>query len=246
MERKKRYYSISNIVLLLSIGSIFTTLGIVLTVIIIDGIVKIGIKAMGVGILMPIAMICALLGFGTMGLVLGGKQIYRWIRMVQTEKRGRDAVAQIIGQKYSSSGKKINTRIRYALILLYNDGKENKKFTTDYLYDINEYRYLKERKSINIKISGSFVAICEPFPQEIYKLDPVYGIEVAFYQQKPVAILLRLWSIFFFITLAFLVIALVAGNSACVTAAIVALFSVHLPFVIPLAIYLIKWFKRKK
>lgn len=246
MEHKKRYYSISNIVLLSALGGVFTALGIAMAVIIVDGIIKVGIRAIGIGILMPIAMICALLGFGILALVFGGKQIYFWIRMRKTEKCGRDAVAKIIGQKYSSSAKKPNTRIRYALILSYNDGMKYKKFTTDYLYDINEQRYLKGLGNIHIKIDGNFVVISEPFPSEIYKLDSVYGIEAEFYKQKPVKILLRLWLVFFLLSLAFFIVCIAIGNRRYTEAAILLLFAVHLPFVIPLAFYLIKWFGRKK
>lgn len=245
MAGKKRYYSVSTIVLLLTLGGIFTALGIALTAIIIDGFIKVGITELGVGILMPIALICALWGFGIMALVFGGKQIYFWIRMIKTQKCGINAVAKIIDRKYSSSAKKRNTRIRYALVLSYNDGTENKKFTTDYLYNINEYRYLRGLTSINIKIDGNFVAITEPFPEEIYKLDS-YGIDKDFYKQKPVAILLRLWLVFFLISIAFLILCIVVGNSVYTEAAIIILFTIHFPFAIPLAIYFIKWIRRKK
>lgn len=250
MESKKRYYSISTIVLLLILGGIFTTLGIALIVIIIDGIIKVGIKvgitAVGIGILMPIALICALLAFGTTALFFGGKKIYFWIKMIKTEKCGKNAVAEIIDQKCSSSGKKINTRIRYALVLSYNNDTESKKFTTDYLYDINEYKYLRGLKNINVKVDGNFVVICEPFPKEIYSIDPIYGIEISFYKQKPVAILFRLWQVFFLIALTFFFVSIVVGNGLCIKVATIMLFAVNLPFIIPLAVYLIKWIRRKK
>ncbi len=246
MHIRKRHYSIATIVLLLTIGGIFTALGIAFTVIIIDGAIKTGLKDAGAGILMPIVLILALLGFGITALVFGGKDIYLWIRAVRTDKRGRDATAHIVNYKSASFSRKINTRRRYALVLLYKDGEKNKKFTTDYLFDVNEFRYLKKLKSVKIKIDGSFVTVCEQFPKEIYKLDSTYGIEVAFFKQKPVAILLRLWAVFFFLALAFFIVSMIVADGVYTEAAIITLFVIHFPFVIPMAVYLIKWFCRKK
>jgi len=246
MEVKKRHYSILSIALLLIVGSIFTALGIALAIITLDGIFKYGIAQIGVGIIMPIVLISALLGFGTSALVMGGKQIYLWIRERKAKKYGRDATAQIVDFKSASFGKRTNTRIRYAFVLTYTDGEENKKFTTDYLYDINEFKYLKGLESLKIKVDGNFVTISESFPREIYKLDSTYGIEIAFYKQKPVAVLIRLWSVCFLIVLAFFIVSIIIGNGVVTKVAIILLFAVHFPFAIPLAFYLIKWFNRKK
>ncbi|MDE6303038.1 MAG: hypothetical protein K2M36_05575, partial [Clostridia bacterium] len=193
MEVKRRNYSIGNIVLFLTIGGVFTALGISLLAITFDGVIKYGIAVIGAGIIMPIILILALLGFGITALVMGGKQIYLWIRGSITLKRGKDATAKIVGHKSASFGKNANTRKRYALVLSYNNGEENKTFTTDYLFDINEFRYLSRLECIKVKIDGNFISVCEPFPKDIYKVDSTYGIELAFYKQKPVAILLRLW-----------------------------------------------------
>ncbi len=246
MEVKKRNYSIMTIAVLLIIGSIFMALGIAISVIIIAGLINTGITHIGAGIIMPILLVLALIGFGITALVMGGKQIYLWIKELKTKKYGRDGTAQIIDYRSASFSEKINTRIRYALVLLYKDGGENKKFTTDYLYDINEFRYLKGLESIKIKINESFVTINEPFSRDIYKLDSTYGIEIAFYKQKPVATLFRLWRILFLISIVFFIVSIIVKNGDLTKVAIILLFTVHFPFVIPLAVYLIIWIKRKK
>lgn len=243
---KKRNYSIGTIGLFLIVGGIFTAIGVALCVIMLKGLIQYGIVQIGAGIVMPLILILALLGFGITGLVMGGKQIYLWISEVKTNAIGRESTAQIVDYKSASFGKRANIRIRYALILSYQDGKETKKFTTDHLFDVNEFRYLKELRNIKVKINGNFVAVSEPFSKEIYKLDSTYGIEIAFYKQKPVAILLRLWSVCFFIALVFFIVSMVVGNEIARTAAIVILFTVHFPFALALAVFLIKWFNRKK
>ena len=176
MEVKRRNYSIGTIALLLTVGGVFTALGIALLVITFDGVIKYGIAVIGAGIIMPIVLILALLGFGITALVMGGKQIYLWIRGNITLKRGIDATAKIVGHKSASFGKSTNTRRRYALILSYNNGEEDKTFTTDYLFDINEFRYLSRLECIKVKMGGNFIAVCEPFPKDIYKMDSNYGI----------------------------------------------------------------------
>ena len=211
-----------------------------------DGVIKYGIAVIGAGIIMPIVLILALLGFGITALVMGGKQIYLWIRGNITLKRGIDATAKIVGHKSASFGKRTNTRRRYALVLSYNNGEEDKTFTTDYLFDINEFRYLSRLECIKVKIDGNFIAVCEPFSKDVYKVDSTYGIEIAFYKQKPVAILLRLWVVFFVIALVLFIVSMVVGNGAFTKAAVIILFVINFPFAITLAVYLIKWLNRKK
>lgn len=234
-------------IILFVIGSVFTALGIALLVITIKGLVSAGdLSMIGWGIIMPIILILALLGFGTAALAIGGKQIGSRIRQSRTYLRGRDGTAQIIDSKSASFRKGGNNRKRYALVLAYCDGNEDKIFTTDYLFDVNEYKYLKKLDSIKVKINGNFVTVCEPFPEDIYKVDSTFGIEIAFFKQKPVAILLRLWMLFLIVAVVFLIVSFFIKNSTVTLAAIIVLFSVHFPFVIPLAILLIKWIRRKK
>ncbi len=246
MKNHNRKSSLLTGILLATVGGIFTALGIALLVIIIKGIIEVDIRTIGWGIIMPIILIFALLGFGITALVMGGKKIYSRIRQSIAYGYGKEGTAQMVDYKSASFDKGGNTRIRYALVLLYNDGEENKKFTTDYLYDINEFKYLKGLKNIKIKISENFVTVNEQFPKEIYKVDSIYGIGISFYKQKPVAILFRLWTVFFFAALIFLIASFIIGNSTVTKAAIIAIFAVHFPFVIPLAIYLIIWIKRRK
>ena len=121
---------------------------------------------------------------------MGGKQIFLRIKQSITYRRGKEITAYITDYKTASFSKGGNTRIRYAVEITYSDGGESKSFTTDYLYDVNEFKYLKELVTIKVKIDKNFVTICEPFPNEIYKVDSNYGIELEFYRQKPVLYLL--------------------------------------------------------
>lgn len=146
MKGKRRNYSVATIALLIFVGSVFSAMGIALLVITLDDVIKGGMKGMGAGIIMPIVFILAFFGFGITALVMGGKMIYRWISEAKTNKKGKDSTARIIDDKCASFGKGGHTRLRYALVLVYNDGTEDKIFTTDYNYDINELRYLKNSK----------------------------------------------------------------------------------------------------
>ncbi|MDE6189921.1 MAG: hypothetical protein K2G37_06575 [Clostridia bacterium] len=244
MKNSNRKSSLSSGILLVLVGGIFTAIGVALFVIVIKGIVEYGISAIGAGIFMPIIFILAFLGFGITALTMGGKGIYLRVRQSITHVRGKEIIAQIVDCKTASFSKGHNIRIRYALVLAFNEDGEDKIFTTDYLYDVNEFRYLKELDGIKVKVDNNFVTVCEPFPKDIYKVDSTYGIEMAFFRQKPVKILLRLWIILFFAAIIFLIASFFIKNSAITLMAIIILFSIHFPFVIPLAIFLIKWFKR--
>ena len=246
MKNRSKKSSVSSGILLSVVGGIFTAVGIALLVITIKGLIESGISEIGGGIVMPIVLILAFFGFGITALIMGGKQIFLRIKQSITYRRGKEITAYITDYKTASFSKGGNTRIRYAVEITYSDGGESKSFTTDYLYDVNEFKYLKELVTIKVKIDKNFVTICEPFPNEIYKVDSNYGIELEFYRQKPVAILLRLWMVFFVVAFVFLIISFFVGNSTLTLAAIVTVFAVHFPFVIPLAVYLIKWFMRKK
>lgn len=247
MKNHNRKSSLSSGILLLTVGGIFTAIGIALFAITIKGIVTAGdLSVIGWGIIMPIVLILALLGFGTTAFIMGGKKVCSRIKQSVTYRRGKDGTARVIDHKSASFDKGGNKRIRYSLILAYNDGNEDKTFTTDYLFDVNEYKYLQKLDGIKVKINGNFVTVCEPFPKDIYKVDSIYGIEMAFFKQKPVAILLSLWLIFFIAAAIFLTVSFFIGNSAITSAAIIAVFAVHFPFVIPLAVLMIIWINRIK
>lgn len=246
MKNSNRKSSLSSGILLFTVGSIFTAIGVALIVITIKGIIEYGLSMIGVGIVMPIIFILAFFGFGITALTMGGKQIYFRIRQRITYNQGKEIIAQIVDYKSASFSKGHNLRKRYALILEYKEDGENKTFTTDYLYDVNEFRYLKELDSIKVKVDSNFVTVCESFPKDIYKVDSTYGIEVEFFKQKPVTVLIRLWMIFFIVAFMFLIISFFVRNSTVTSVAIISLFSVHFPFAIALAIYLIKWFNRNK
>ncbi len=246
MKNSNRKSSLATGIVLFSVGGIFTTISIALLTITIKNIIRQGISAIGAGIIMPIIFILAFCGFGATALTMGGRGIYLRIKQSQAYNRGEEVIAQIADYKSASFSKNHTTRIRYALVLAYTQEGENKTFTTDYLYDVNEFRYLKERNGIKVKVDNDFVAVCEPFPKEIYKIDSTYGIETAFFKQKPVAILLRLWVIFFIAAILFLIVSFFIRNSTITLTSIIIVFTVHFPFVLLLAIYLIKWLHRKQ
>lgn len=132
-EVKKRNRSVAGIVLILTVGGIFTALGIAMAAITVSGLLKYGIKEIGAGIIMPLIFITALSGLGGTALFIGGKQIYLWIKEHKTDKYGRSSTARIIDHKSAHFSKNVNTNIRYALTLLYNDCGKDKTFTTDYI-----------------------------------------------------------------------------------------------------------------
>lgn len=248
MKNHNRKSSLSTGILLFTIGSIFTAIGIAILVITVKGLITAGDFGIiiGWGIIMPIVLILALLGFGITALVMGGKRIYSRIRQSIACRRGKEDIAKVIDCKSASFDSGGNIRIRYALILAYHDNGEDKTFTTDYLFDVNECKFLQKLGKIKVKKDGNFITVCEPFPKEIYKVDSVYGIERAFFKQKPVAILLLLWIIFLFAAFIFLIVSFIIGNSVVTESAIIILFAVNFLFVIPLAVYFIMWLKRKK
>lgn len=242
MKDQNRKSSLSSGILLLTIGGIFTAIGIAVTVIVIGGLIKIRIGDVGVSVFMPIFMILALLGFGITALIIGGKKIYSRIRQSTTYRYGKESTATITDYKTASFGRGGNTRKRYALVLSCDDGKT---FTTDYLYDVNEFYYLKKLKNVNVKTDGNFLIVCESFPKDIYKVDSKYGIELEFYKQKPVKILLILWVAFVLTAFIFLIASFFIRNSTVTTAAIITLFTVHFPFAVPLSIFLIRFIRKK-
>ena len=119
--------------LILTVGGIFTALGIAMAAITVSGLLKYGIKEIGAGIIMPLIFITALSGLDGTALFIGGKQIYLWIKEHKTDKYGRSSTARIIDHKSAHFSKNVNTNIRYALTLLYNDCGKDKTFTTDYI-----------------------------------------------------------------------------------------------------------------
>lgn len=242
MKKHNRKSSLSPGILLFTVGSIFTAIGIAILLITIKGIITAGdFSLIGWGIIMPIILILALLGFGITALIMGGRRLYLRIRQSIAYGRGKEGIAKVVDYKSTSFDSGGNIRIRYALILTYNE-----TFTTDYLFDVNERKYLQKLGKIKVKKDGDFITVCEPFPQDIYKVDSVYGIEMTFYRQKPVAILLLLWVIFIFAAFSFLIVSFIIRNSAVTESAIITLFAVNFLFAIPLAVLFIKWINRRK
>ncbi len=241
-----RRYSIGGIAIKLIVGGVFTSLAIALVVLIISNVIKHGFAQIGAAIILPLLLILIMLVFGCLGLYMGGKDIYRIIKGRNTDKFGINSTAKIVYYKSAHYSKNSNTNIRYSLVLSYYDCGEEKTFTTDYLFDINEFRYLQELDCVKIKIHKNFVNVCEEFSEDIYVLDSRYGIERAFFKQKSVKILSRLWLICFIAAFVFLIVSIVIENSICAKIAVPIIFIIHIPFAIAFAVYLIKWFRRKK
>ena len=238
---KRRHYSIAGIILTLSVGSAFVALGITMFVMFTASIIG---ESVDISVIVPYLFVLLLLAFGGAALYFGGKDTYHLIREHRAKKYGREGTAKIFTHSSKRAGKNSNGRL-WSFTLSYQDGGEYKKFKTDYVFDVNEYRYLLSLPEVAIKIDGNFVAIDEQFTDELYKIHSRFGIEMAFFKQKPVRICLILFGVFFFLALAYLITAIVLsttiGLDIGVLLSIVLLFSIPTPFMIVLAIYLIQW-----
>lgn len=105
---------------------------------------------------------------------------------------------------------------------------------------------MKELEEVKIKIDGNFVIVSEKFTEEIYKLDSVYGIERAFFKQKFVMIMLRVFGILLFASIIFLIASMLLENGTLVKAAMITFGVVNFGCIVPLAVSLIRWMMRKK
>ncbi len=250
-EVDRKRYSVLDIVMLLIIGSVFVAVGVaVLTNIIVSALRP--PRASYNAAIIILVLIFGLLPivFGSIPLVMSGKQIYGWIRLNKAKKSGFETTARINDYKIVSHSKRGNMNKRYALTLSYSVDGISKKFTTDYIFDINEFRYLRKLDKIKVKVDGNFVAVTEPFTEDIYKLDPKYEIELAFYKQKPVAKVMKIWRILCSIALAWLfigiVLTIVLNNGIYFLTGVIALLASNIPFAIIFAVFLIKWLKGKR
>lgn len=241
----KKRHSLSTIIFLSIIGSIFVALGIGVLYKIVSSIFKFPNNPPGWIIIIPILLFVILpIAFGTFALVLAGKQVYFWLNETKTSKSGITTTAKIVDYKVVCRHDNINSKY-YALTLEYKIDGETKKFTTDYLYDINEYNHLKSLENVKIKVDKNFVVIDEKFTKDIYKYDPKYGIELDFYRQKHVAITLKVWRwtsipavIFLFVSI---VLTCVFNNGLYLIIGVCLLVGVNLPVAITMAIFLIRW-----
>ncbi len=246
--RKKRYH-VGPIILLLFCGGVFTALGVALVGITISSFWRApSVKEIAMAFTLPLIFIVALLGFGITALVMAFRMIRGWVKLNQTQKVGTITTARLVDYKVVAHNG--NTNKRYALVLEYEDNGTYRTFTTDYIFDINERKYLSKLKDIKVKVNGDFVTVAEEFTADIYQLDPHYGIELAFYRQKPVRRILTAWRICVIVAIIWLVVAIILtttlGESLFLLSAVFLLFVGNIPFAILTTIYLIKWMTRKR
>ena len=186
------------------------------------------------------------MAFGCLALYFSIKEIYHAVCECKVKKSGVETTARLVDFKVVSHENTVNKR--YALVLSYEFNGETKTFTTNYIFEINEFTYLKSLESIKIKTDGNFVAVVEPFNEDIYKLDSRYEIELDFYKQKPVAKTLKIWRICCITAIILLFVSIILtvtlNNGLYLIIGVSLLFSANLPFAIILAICLISWFRR--
>lgn len=248
-DKAKSRHNIVTIIFLLIIGSVFVALGIGILAALIKSWAREDVKV-GAFALVPLICFVALpIAMGSVALSMSIKEIYHWVRETQTAKSDKETTATLIDYKIVSyNNGSLNKR--YALKLSYELDGETKIFTTDYIFDINEFKYLQSLDTIKIKVDGQFVAVAEKFDKEIYKIDPMYGIERAFFEQPPVKrcfSVLRIAVIIAVILLfASIILTAVLENGIFLIVGVSLFCAVNVPFAIILAIYFIKWFKRKE
>lgn len=238
-------HSLFTIIFLTIIGSIFVALGIGVLYNIISAIFKFSSNSPGWFVIVPILLFVLLpIAFGSLALVIAGKQIYFWVKETKTHKSSTKTTAKIVGYKTVHYHGNVNSKY-YALTLEYCLDGETKTFTTDYLYDINEFDYLKTLKEVKIKVDKNFVVIDEEFSKNIYKYDSRYGIELNFYKQKHVKVTLKVWRwtgipavIFLFVSI---VLTCVFNIGTYLIIGVCLLVGANLPISILMAVFLIRW-----
>lgn len=237
----KRYYSKSTVVFLTIIGSVFVALAVGIFSALVDGCIRAGFTWF---VSVPFTLFVVLpFTFGMLALSIAGKDVYHWIMEIKAKKHGVETVARIVDCKTVSYNYRSNTR--HALVLSYQDNSETKTFTTNYIFDLNELRHLRRVKNIKVKVYKNFVVVTESFAEDVYKVDPTFHIELSFYQQKPVAMTLKVWRICCLLAIAWLVVAIILttilSNGLYLISAVCLLFFANMPFAVVLAIYLIRW-----
>ena len=241
MKNSNRKTPIYSNIIILTLGVFLTVIGSALLIM----SIKDSISNDNSELVAQIVVSLVVLGFGIILIVLGGKKIYLRIRQSKTIRSGKETTAKITDYRTVSFAEGRGARIRYAFVLFYNDGVSDKTFTTDFIYDINEYKYLMGLEKVRIKFDKNFATISEPFPKDIYKVDSDYGIDLKFFKQKSIKILFCLWAIFFAAALSFLIASIIMGNGTAILAATIFVFGINGPFMLALAVSLIKWYMRK-
>lgn len=247
MKKSNRRTPLYDGIILLSLGLFVTALGIALLII----SIKDSISNDNSKLVAQIIVSLVVVGLGIIPIVFSGKKIYLRIRQSKTQKTGKETTAKITdyrttgGRTVGGAGEGRMLPIRYAFILSYNDGVTDKTFMTDFIYDINEYEYLMKLNKVKINFNGDFAIISEPFPKDIYKVDSRYGIDSKFFKQKKIKIMFSLWAILFVAALSFLIASIILENETAILASIILLPNMNVPFMVALAIYLVKWYTKK-
>ncbi len=120
------------------------------------------------------------IAFGLIPLLTGARKKYFCVNENRIKKSGEETTAKIAGFKTVSHKGILNRR--FALQLIYFMNGSHRRFTTNYIYDINELHYLQSLNSIKIKTDGKFAAVVESFPETIYNIDPRFEIEAEFFK----------------------------------------------------------------
>ena len=247
MEKKARYNRIE-VIFEIALGGVFIAVGLGVTIAVSSSVIGADATALYAAAVVPISLFGVLpIAFGLIPFTTACKKIAYSRREKRALQRGTNATAQILGCKTVSYNGTQNKR--YALKLTCTvDGKE-KFFTTDYLFDVNEYKYLRHR-SVAVKVDGNFFAVTEPFPRDIYTVNPMYGIEWDFFTQNKVRATLRILRIAVALTLTVLLSAVVATvvlhKGIYLIVAAIAFVAVNIPFAVLLAVFFLQWVKRKK
>ena len=248
MEKRKPY-SVSVIVVGCILGCAFIALGLGVLIALLSSVIRAGGSKETIAVIVPILfLVVCPIAFGCIPLVMAIKRIRYIRREKRAEKSGAETTAKLLDWKTVSYRDKQNKR--YALKLHYMINGEQKTFTTDYLFDINEFRYLQSRRAIQVKVYGNFVTVTEPFPDDIYTIHPRFGIETAFFEQGRVQTTLRVFRICFAVALTLLLAAIVCTvvlhNGKYLIVAAILFVAVSTLFAIILAVFFFRWTKRKR
>ena len=245
---KRKRIDVSTIIFSSILGCVFIALGIGVLIAVLSSLTRVDNVKTGFAAIVPILLLGILpIAMGCVPIVMTVRELNYARKEKKACQFGIENTAKIIGHKTVSYYGVVNRR--FALKLSYIVGGTQKTFMTDYLYDINEMRYLQSRRHIQIKVHENFVAVTEEFPNDIYTINPKTEIETAFFKQRAVKITLRIYLILCAISIAFLILSMVLStvlhNRVYLVTAALLFVGISFPFAIILLVFLIKWIRRK-
>ena len=243
-KRKRKHYSLVNIVIPLILACVYIVLGI--GAMILTLAMSATDRTEPAAVFELTSVLFSLFGlpsiaFGLTQLILAANRIRYRVREKKADKSDIYTTATILDYKTVNYLGRRNKRFSFTLSYL-QYGKE-KTFMTKALFDINEVNYLKSLDQIKIAVDGNFVVVAEPFPEDIY-INPKYDTETAFKQSVDI-ITLRIVSILCAIGLLFLLVSLVAAlldgiYVIMLMIAAITFATIHIPCAIIILICLIK------